>query len=72
MEIDTNEMAGSEESDNTISRRNVHDIRSPLTAVLGLASLIEMSTDLDKIHEWAKQIRRGAEQISDILDERSA
>lgn len=52
--------------------RTSHDLRSPLTSILGLISLIENESDLDKVHQMLALMRRSVQRldtsIQDILN----
>ena len=49
-----------------------HDLRSPLSAVVGFARLLEMETeqefDLDQAREWASLVGSGAKGLAELVD----
>lgn len=49
-----------------------HDLRSPLTGILGFARLITESNDIETIHSWAEKIVRSGDNMERLIDEMAA
>ncbi len=53
----------------TFVYRSSHDLRAPLTSVLGLSSLIETETDLHKIYYLNFLIKESVERLLKVTDD---
>jgi signal transduction histidine kinase len=68
----TNELEGSNAELDAFAHTVAHDLRNPLTTILGYAYLIErqaLSQPAKKVIESARQITRGGQKMSEIINE---
>jgi nitrogen-specific signal transduction histidine kinase len=50
------------------TRMLVHDLRSSLTGIMGMAALIERTNDVAKAREWAAQIGTACDRLEARID----
>ncbi len=55
-----------------VLRTTAHDLRSALSGIVGLTSLIMRSDDLEQVHSWAARILDASDQMETRITEMAA
>lgn len=50
------------------TERMRHDLRSELSGIVGLASLISSSDDLGAAHRWSERILEAAQRLDAVIE----